>query len=97
LLRLLCGEGLTYGEVVAPERSSLDFVLSDAATEEVLAWCCIALDGSAGSEVEAMEAGLDSHEPFDQLKLRVVAAEHHLRAAASERARPHVSELRHNE
>jgi hypothetical protein len=96
LLRLLRGEGLTHDEVVAPERSSLDFVLSDAATEQVLAWCCIPLDGSAGAKVEAMEASLDAQEPFDQLKLRMVAAEHHLRTGASDRARPHVNELRNN-
>ncbi len=71
-------------------------MLSDAATEQVLTWCCIPLDGSAGAEIEAMEASLDAQEPFDQLKLRVIAAEHHLRTGASERARPHVNELRNN-
>jgi hypothetical protein len=96
LLRLLQGEDLTHDEVVAPERSSLDFVLSDAATEQVLTWCCIPLDGSAGADIEALEASLDAQEPFDQLKLRVIAAEHHLRTGARERARPHVNELRNN-
>jgi hypothetical protein len=96
LMRLLRGEDLTQEEVVAPERSSLDFVLSDAATEQVLTWCCIPLDGSADADIEAMEASLDAQEPFDQLKLRVIAAEHHLRAGASGRARPHVNELRNN-
>lgn len=96
LLRLLGGESLTDDEVVAPERSSLDFVLSDAATEQVLGWCCIPLDGSARVEIEDMEASLDVQEPFDQLKLRVIAAEHHLRSGARERAQVHVNELRHN-
>ena len=96
LQRLLRSEELTHDEVVAPERSSLDFVLSDAATEQVLSWCCIPLDGSAGVEIEEIEASLDAQEPFDQLKLRIIAAEHHLRTGADERARPHVSELQHN-
>jgi hypothetical protein len=96
LLRLLQGEDLTHDEVVAPQRSSLDFVLSDAATEQVLTWCCIPLDGSARADIEALEASLDAQEPFDQLKLHVIAAEHHLRTGARERARPHVNELRNN-
>lgn len=97
LMRLLDGEDLTHDQVVvASERSRLDFVLSDAATEQVLTWCCIPLDGSAGAEIEAMEASLNTQEPFDQLKLRVIAAEHHLRTGASERARPHANELRNN-
>jgi hypothetical protein len=96
LMRLLGGEDLTHDDVVAPERSSLDFVLSDAATEQVLSWCCIPLDGSAGAAIEDMEASLNAQEPSDQLKLRVIAAEHHLRTGANERARSHVNELRNN-
>jgi hypothetical protein len=97
MLRLLRGDDLEDEEVEAPARWSLDFVLSDAITEQVLTWSCIPLDGSADATVEEIESSLPSQEPFDQLKLRIVVAEHYLRAGATDLGRRHVAELRHNQ
>ena len=93
LADLLAGREVADLAASPPERSSLDYVLSDALTEQVLAWCCVPLGGSAAADVGAMEAALPRHEPFDQLKLRVIAAEHHLRTGRRDLARPHLNQL----
>lgn len=78
------------------DRSSLDYVLSDSETEQVLSWCCIQLDGTAQSAVHDMERALVRLEPSDQIKLRVIAAEHHLAAGAMDSVEVHLSALRHS-
>lgn len=96
LSRLLRAEAPEAHAAASSERSSLEYVLSDAMTEQVLGWSCQPLDGSAAEEIADMEAALHGHEPFDQLKLRILAAEHHLRGGSPERGRQHANELRHN-
>lgn len=96
LVHLLRVEPLGEEKVGDSHRSSLDFVLSDALTEQVLTWTCIPLDGSAATAVDEMESSLCSQELFDQLKLRLIASEHHRRTGAIDRVRPHIDELRHN-
>ena len=96
-LHLLEGMDLDVSELVAPERSSIDYVLSDALTEQVLTWASIPLDGTAHEPtIAAIEEALLDHEPFDQLKLRIVTAEYQLRKGSPETGRKHAAELRHN-
>lgn len=78
------------------DRSSMDYTLSDAVTEAVLEWSCVPLDGSAATAVREMESAIDELMPADQLKLHVVAAEHHLAAGAEGAAEPHLRAVRHN-
>jgi hypothetical protein len=93
---LLSGAPSDTSDLGQADRASLDFTLSDAKTEQVLAWCCVPLDGSSDAAVRDMEAAVDSCEPADQLKLHIIAAEHHLAAAQIDRANPHLSELRNS-
>lgn len=98
-LAVLLGGGVPdEDETVLPDNVSIDYLLSDALTERVLRWCCTPLDGSsvAAETVAELEDGLAAQEPADQLKLRLIAAEHYLRAGETEQGRAHYRELRHN-
>lgn len=94
LATLLAGNELDDRTAITV-KGSLDDVLSDIETDRVLQWCCIPLDGSAQEEIEALEAAVGAVEPTDQTKLRLIAAEHHLHRLELDRARQHVSALRH--
>ena len=80
----------------APDRAGLDFVLSDAYLEQVLTWSCLPLDEGGSTLIDAMEASLPGLEPLDQLKVRVLCAEHALAAGAVDRGLSQANELRHN-
>jgi hypothetical protein len=75
---------------------SLDYALSDSKTEEVLSWCCIPLDGTAGRDVFEMEKAIPYLEPADQVKMHLIAAEHHLVAGKLGEAKNHVAALMHS-
>jgi hypothetical protein len=79
-----------------PERAGLDFVLSDAHLEQVLSWTTRPLGGTASTIIDEMEASLATLEPFDQLKVRVLCAEHARRLGLIDRGLAHANELRHN-
>lgn len=93
---LLAGATVDSGPGPAPERAGLDFVLSDAHLEQVLSWTCRPLGDSDSAAIDEMEASLPTLEPFDQLKVRVLCAEHALRLRLLERGLVHANELRHN-
>lgn len=93
--RLLDGESSI--ERIAPARdvTSLDYILSDNETEQIIYWTSIPLDGSARVEVAEMEKALSRLQPTDAMKLRVVLAEHYLAAGERRRGERHAAELRH--
>ncbi|MCK0173899.1 hypothetical protein [Mycolicibacterium sp. F2034L] len=93
--RLLDGESSV--ERIAPARdvASLDYILSDNATEQIIYWTSIPFDGSARAEVAEMEDALHRVQPTDAMKLRIVLAEHHLAAGEPRRGERHLAELRH--
>lgn len=73
----------------------LDAALSDSTIERVLRLCSIPLDGSARSEIEHAESGVGDQRPYDQLKLRMIIAEHRLASGNFTAARAQAAELRH--
>lgn len=77
------------------DKSSLDYVLSDTEIERIISWCAIPLDGCSAQAVDDMERSLSDVETTDALKLRMIAAEHHLAAGEPERGLEHVRHLRH--
>lgn len=77
--------------------SGLDALLTDAATERVLRWVGIALDPSSTRDLLDLESYIPSADSYDQVKLRIIAAEHHLRSGSPVRARAHVDALVHND
>lgn len=88
-------ELLFDGEIVPPSHKvqarpdHFERMLVDSVTARVLELCSVPLDGSAGSEISDLERELDSHEPFDQLKLRIIAVEHHSRSGDENLTREH--------
>lgn len=86
-------EPLVTGDL---DDTSVDIALSDAETERLIRWCSIPLDGSAESEITDVESVLPNLEPADQLKLHVIAAEHHLASGHSGAGLQHADELRHS-
>lgn len=78
------------------DKTSRDYVLSDNETERIVAWCSIPLDGACSDEVADIEHALASVEATDAVKLRVIAAEHHLAAGNAELGIEHVAVLRHS-
>lgn len=93
---LLAGIHVDGGPGPSPERAGLDFVLSDAHLEQVLSWTARQLRASEPGIIEEMEAALKSLEAFDQVKVRVLCAEHARRLGLIERGLVHANELRHN-
>lgn len=93
---LLDGTPVSSAAGPAPERAGLDFVLSDAHLEQVLSWTCRPLGLADAAIIDEMEASLTTLEPFDQMKVRVLCAEHALRLQLHERGLAHANELRHN-
>lgn len=93
---LLAGHPVDAQPGPPPERAGLDFVLSDAHLEQVLSWTTRPLGASGPSIIDEMEASLKTLEPFDQLKVRVLCAEHARRLGLGDRGIPHANELRHN-
>lgn len=92
---------LTEGKAISnrsaiPTSGSSDVSFSDRETEEVLTWCCIPLDGSAKIEVEEIENAISTCRPTDQLKLHIIATEHHLMNNDLSKVVPHVSAVRHS-
>lgn len=94
--RLLEGETGTARIDLATDSASLDYVLSDNETEQVIHWTSIPLDGFSRPEIAEMEHALSRVEPTDGMKLRVILAEHHLAAGEPERADTHLGALRHS-
>ena len=78
------------------DKTSLDYVLSDNQTERIVSWCAIPLDGSPADVVADMERAISAIEPTDAVKLRLIAAEHHLAVGNVERGIEHVAALRHS-
>jgi hypothetical protein len=76
--------------------SELDAALSDSTVERMLQLCAMPLDGSAGEIAADSTSDLKRERPYDQLKLRVVLAEHYLAAGQLSDARKHADELRHS-
>lgn len=76
--------------------AGLDYALSDMETERILGWCALALDGSAARRVTDAEEALPSLEPGDQVKVRIIAAEHHLAAGNTEAGLSHAAALSHS-
>jgi hypothetical protein len=93
---LLAGIAVDAKPGPPPERAGLDFVLSDAHTEQVLSWTTRSLGDSEPAIIDEMEASLRTIEPFDQLKVRVLCAEQARRLGLVERGLAHANELRHN-
>jgi hypothetical protein len=79
----------------AGNNTSLDYILSDNEIERIISWTSIPLDGTAGAEVVAMEDALNRMAPSDQMKVRVIAAEHYLSAGEPSRGLTHLAALRH--
>lgn len=94
--RLLDGESSVDRIAPARDVATLDYILSDNETEQIIHWTSIPLDGSARVEVAEMEDALSRVQPTDAMKLRVVAAEHHLAAGDCNLGERHVAELRHS-
>lgn len=93
---LLAGASVDAHPGPPPERAGLDFVLSDAHLEQVLSWTTRPLGASGPDIIDEMEASLKTLEPFDQLKVRVLCAEHARRLGLVDRGLAHANELRHN-
>ena len=75
---------------------SLDIAISDSVIEQVLSWCALPLDGTASPEaIAAMTATIERQRPEDQLKLRLITAEHHLSTRSFTTAAHHAEFLRH--
>lgn len=83
------------GPLPADEIGGLDLALADSATERVLRACATAIDGPWQTPDEEVFAAVDSEQPYDQLKLRVIAAEHHLLACDHRAAIMAAEPLRH--
>lgn len=96
LASLLTGRPGETNDLGSADHASLDYVLSDTEIERVLTWCCIPLDGSAVRPVAEIEAALRAHQPSDEVKLRIIAAEHHLAARQREEGLRHIAALRHS-
>jgi hypothetical protein len=85
------------GVLPATRHPSLDFALSDSVIEEVLSWCALPIDGTASPEaVAAMIATIEHQRPPDQMKLRLIAAEHHLGTGDLPTSARHAEFLRHS-
>lgn len=95
LASLLAGTA-TSSAVTVEHSVSLDYLLSDTVTERILTWCSIPFDGTAGPPVQQIESALLDQQPADELKLRVVAAEHYLAAGEPDEGRRHLRALRHS-
>ena len=74
----------------------LDYALSDMETERLLGWCAAPLDGSGAGRVADAEAALPSLEPEDQVKVRIIAGEHHLASGNPEAGLSHAAALSHS-
>lgn len=76
--------------------TGLDYALSDMETERMLCWCAVPLDGSGGERVADAEAALPYLEPGDQVKVHLIAAEHHLASGSPKTGLAHAAVLSHN-
>ena len=93
---LLQGKAVSTTGLAGPDHSELDAALSDSTVERVLRLCAIPLDGGAEAIVADAISDLAAQRPSDQLKLRVVVAEHYLAAGGHSDARAHADEVRHS-
>jgi hypothetical protein len=95
---LLRGDGAREMRSLRGEKpeANLDHLLCDKVTDKILDWCAIPLDGSAAIEISEMEKALPNIEPLDQLKIRLIATEHHLSVGDVRAAVLHADELRNN-
>lgn len=92
---MLKGEPWLTRDFSASPHTSLDVVLSDLMVDQVLTWSSVPLDGSAADTVAEMESRFVAMRAPDELKLRLIAAEHHLAAGAPGSAMKHAEMLRH--
>lgn len=76
--------------------ATMDRLFSDEETELVLKWCALPLDDSAGKDIAAAERHVPHCDPYDALKLRVIAATHHVNTGGVDQAVRHARELRNN-
>jgi hypothetical protein len=83
------------GAIPSDSTLSLDLALSDSATERVLLACAASLDAPPGAPVSEVFDALDAESPYDQLKLRVIAAEQLLQTGAELSALEMAEPLRH--
>jgi hypothetical protein len=93
---LLGGHEPEVEHIPLVDLASLDYVLSDTETERVLSWASIALDGTAENAIDQIESAIKDVEPVDQLKLRVVAAEHYLARGQAKNGLQHANAVRHS-
>lgn len=89
--------GTPIPEIAKPEDSGFDEVFADAETDRVLRWVTIRLDGQLSRELEDASTYVLDREPLDQVKLRVVLAEYHLRLGDLPTARRHAEAQLHND
>lgn len=89
-------EGVPWKQhsLLLSKRTSLDFLLSDSFTGDVLEWCAMPLDGTAVATCAEFVQGLDAERTHDALKLRLLAAEHSLAAGDVPAAGLHAEHLR---
>ncbi|MBX7136197.1 MAG: hypothetical protein K1X67_26300 [Fimbriimonadaceae bacterium] len=93
---MLSGEVWDRGDLALAPHASLDYALSDAIIENVLAWCAVPLDGTADPQAVAeMVTQIDNQRPYDQFKLHLIAAEHFLAADNPSAAARHADLLRY--
>ncbi|MFC0681766.1 hypothetical protein ACFFGH_28375 [Lysobacter korlensis] len=83
------------GDLTQLGLAGLELALSDSATERVLLASAATIEGSWDAHVEADFAALGGERPYDELKLRVVAAEHYLAVEDHAAARAAAEPLRH--
>lgn len=81
-------------DVDAVTEGDLDFVLSDSKTEQLLGWSCASKSELEATLVDELEAGLTAHDPLDQRKLRLLAAECRLCRGEAKQLRHHVTAVR---
>jgi hypothetical protein len=96
LHQLLNGEG---GESVKEGillSGSMDVAMCDGETEMALDLCCLPLNAAYTGHFESALSDLNRFEQFDQLKVRVIAAEHFMEIGDFKRAAEVASPLRHN-
>jgi hypothetical protein len=87
------GENVKEGILIS---ESMDVAMCDGETEMVLDLCCLPLNAAYTGYFESALSDINRFEQFDQLKVRVMVAEHFMEIGESKRAAEVASPLRHN-